>query len=135
MIKSIWNKSNSFIKFGFIGGVGFILELIIVNAWIIISDGGPLIANTVATCLIILFNWWANRNYNFEKTKKSKKLESVQFFIASILGLLISNALLWTSYYAMGYTELIHVNIVKIVGLVVASVVKFFLYKLWVFKN
>ena len=121
-------------KFGIIGGVGFALELIIVNSWIILSGGGPLIANTVATLLIIMFNWWGNRNFNFEKTTKSRRLESIQFFVASFIGLTISNALLWLSYYVLGYTDLLSINIIKVVGLLAGAFVKFFLYKLWVFK-
>jgi putative flippase GtrA len=132
-MKKILN--NTFTRFGIIGGLGFVLELFILNAWMFITSGGPLIANTFATIVAILFNWWANRNYNFEKTEKSKKVELMQFFVASLSGLLISNLLLWGVYYGLGLTSILVINATKVVGLIAGAVIKFFLYKKWVFAS
>jgi putative flippase GtrA len=134
MINKLWKNSHSFIKFGVIGGIGFLIELAIFNSWIFVTQGGPLIANGVATLVAIMFNWWANSNHNFEKTSKHKAREITEFFLASLSGLLISSLLLWFTYYTLQWTDLLLVNAVKVVGLVLGAATKYILYKIWVFK-
>lgn len=134
IIKSLWSSSHSFIRFGIIGGIGFIIEIVIFNAWVIATQGGPLIANTVSTLIAIFFNWWANRRHNFDKTGKNPFREISEFIVASAAGLIISNVLLWFVFYYLNYTELLIINITKGFGIVLGSIIKYWLYKVWVFK-
>lgn len=145
-------------KFALVGGLGFLVEFIIFNTWMLITRGGPLIANVVSITAAILFNWAGNRKFTFEKTSKSKWLELYQFVLASLAGLMISTGLLWLTYYQIdlaasglfayaedifinnfGLTEydykLFENNLVKFVGLILGFAVKFLLYKHWVFKD
>lgn len=135
MISILLKEKSEFIRFSIIGLIGFIIEILILNLWMTITKGGPLIANTIATGIAIVFNWWANRNYNFTKTEKSKKLEITQFFIASLAGLIISLLLLWFVYYILVIQTLIAVNLTKVIGLIIGALIKYILYKHWVFKS
>lgn len=136
MIK-IWGRLPDFVRFGVIGGLGFLVEIGSFNLWIFFTNGGPLIANIVSVLLAILFNWAGNHFVNFEKNKeKSIFKEIIQFFIASgAVAIPLSTIMLTISYYGFGQEDIIVTNIIKVAAIIVSAYAKFVLYKKWVFKG
>jgi putative flippase GtrA len=136
MIKA-WNSLPNFIRFGIIGGAGFVVEITSFNVWIILTDGGPLIANVFSVLLAIMFNWAGNHFMNFEKNKNKGIIKEIfQFFVASgAVAIPLSTIMLAVSYYGLGQEDILITNIIKVFAIIVSAYAKFILYKKWVFKG
>lgn len=130
-----------FIRFGLVGGVGFIVDVGVFNLLrTTIMDPshmheGPVIAKLVSTALAILVNWLGNRYWTFKERRRADMLrESIEFFAVSIAGMGIGLACLWFSHYVLHFTSLLADNISgNVIGLALGAVFRFVLYRVWVF--
>ncbi|WP_291048015.1 GtrA family protein [Herbiconiux sp.] len=133
--------ATEFIRFGLVGGVGFIVDVGVFNLLrTTIMDpghmhGGPVIAKLISTTLAILVNWLGNRYWTFKERRRTDVFrESVEFFAVSIAGMGIGLACLWFSHYVLHFTSLLADNISgNVIGLVLGAVFRFVLYRVWVF--
>ena len=129
-------------RFGAVGAVGFVIDVGLFN--LLRStvfepshvDGGAIWAKVVSTTVAIVANWIGNRYWTFRKEARKHPLsEAIEFFVVSIVGLGIQVGSLWISHYALGLTSQLDDNIsANIVGLGVATIFRFALYRLWVFN-
>jgi len=128
-------------KFALVGGVGFALDLAVFNILrlTVLSPEsvheGPIIAKLISTAVAILANWIGNRFWTFGPHRRSNSgLEALEFFAVSIVGMGLGLLCLWVSHYVLGYTSLLADNISSnVIGLILGSVVRFALYRHWVF--
>ena len=128
-------------KFGLIGGVGFLLDVSVFNILRVTLlapesvHGGPLIAKTISTTLAIAANWVGNRLWTFRKRRSANVVrEGFEFAMASLAGLVVPVACLWMSHYVLGHTSLLADNVSSnVIGLALGSIVRFGLYRWWVF--
>ncbi|THG31103.1 GtrA family protein [Naasia lichenicola] len=128
-------------KFALVGGVGFALDFGIFNllrATVLSPESvheGPLIAKLISTAVAIVANWLGNRYWTFGPHRRSNgAAEGLEFFAVSLLGMGIGLACLWVSHYLLGFTSLLADNISSnVIGLVLGSIVRFALYRYWVF--
>lgn len=133
--------ATEFIRFGLVGGVGFVVDVGIFNLLrTTIMDpghmhGGPVIAKLISTTLAILVNWLGNRYWTFKERRRTDVFrESVEFFAVSIAGMGIGLACLWFSHYVLHFTSLLADNISgNVIGLILGAVFRFVLYRVWVF--
>ena len=131
-----------FVRFGLVGGVGFLVNLAIFNLLIFTVfeqshiHEGPLYANVIATIVAIVVNWIGNRFWTFREHRGRQLVrEGVEFGIVSLGGLLIGLACLWVSHYVLGYTSKLADNISSnVIGLGLGTIFRFALYRLWVFS-
>jgi putative flippase GtrA len=129
------------LRFGMVGGLGFIVDLAVFNILVVtvLSPAelheGPLIAKLVSACLAIMVNWLGNRYWTFRHRRRSDMLrESIEFFVVSVLGTGIGLGCLWFSHYVLGFTSLLADNISgNVIGLALGSLFRFVLYRVWVF--
>jgi putative flippase GtrA len=130
-----------FIRFGLVGGVGFIVDVGVFNLLrITVLDpshvhGGPVYAKLISTALAIAINWLGNRFWTFRDRRRSDVLrESIEFVIVSVAGMGIPLLCLWISHYVMGLTSLWADNISSnVIGLGLGAIFRFVLYRVWVF--
>lgn len=130
-------------KFGVVGGVGFLVDVSVFNILRLgimspaLLHGGPVLAKLVSTSLAIAVNWAGNRLWTFRDRRGSNLArEGIEFGLASVAGLLISVACLGLSHYVLGLTSILDDNISSnVVGLLLGTVVRFWLYRYWVFRN
>jgi putative flippase GtrA len=130
-----------FASFGVVGGVGVVVNLAIFNllrATVFSPERihlGPVIANIIATICAIFVNWIGNRYWTFRNQRRAVATrEGVEFVIVSLGGLVISSGCLWISHYVLGYHSQLADNIASnVVGLVLGTVFRFWLYKVWVY--
>lgn len=130
-----------FIRFGLVGGVGFIVDVGVFNLLrVTVLDpshvhGGPVYAKLISTALAIAINWLGNRFWTFRDRRRTDVLrESVEFLIVSVAGMGIPLLCLWVSHYVMGMTSLLADNISSnVIGLGLGAIFRFVLYRVWVF--
>ncbi len=133
---------GSFVKFGIVGLVGFVVDVGIFNVLRLgfFGDEGwwatALGAKVVSTSVAIVFNWLGNRYWTFRKNRSTPILrEFIEFLLASIAGMLVALACLWISHHLFGLRDLVSDNIsANVIGLGLGTLLRFFLYRYWVFN-
>lgn len=128
-------------KFGAVGGVGFLIDVSVFNLLrltLLAPESihtGPLIAKVISTTLAIAANWIGNRLWTYRDRRSAKVVrEGFEFAMASVAGLVVPVACLWVSHYVLGHTSLLADNIASnVIGLGLGAVVRFALYRWWVF--
>jgi putative flippase GtrA len=130
------------VKFGAVGGVGVIVNFAVFNGlWLTVFNPslmahGPLLATVVATLVAIVVNWVGNRYWAFAAARqRNTAREGLEFFLASIVGMLVPLLCIGVSRYVLGLHSLLADNLASnVVGLALGTVVRYLLYKFWVFS-
>jgi putative flippase GtrA len=124
-------------KFALVGGVGFVVDFTSYNLLRLTPafGGSPIKAAVISTTLAIVANWIGNRYWTFGPHRSTRSVgEAVEFLAVSLLGMLVALACLAVSHYVLGFRTVLADNISKqVVGLVLGSVIRFLLYRHWVY--
>jgi putative flippase GtrA len=130
------------LSFLLVGGVGFVVDLVVFNALrTTVLSGDPIAAKVISTSLAIVANWIGNRYWTFRSqrrrgTRAAVVREAVEFGLVSVAGSLIALACLWVSHYELGLTSVLDDNIAtNVIGLALGTVFRFVLYRFWVFGS
>lgn len=130
------------LKFGVVGGVGVVVNFAVFNAlWLTVFNPatmphGPLLATVVATLVAIVVNWLGNRFWAFASDRqRNTAREGLEFFLASLVGMCVPLACIGVSRYLLGFHSLLADNIAtNVVGLALGTLVRYVLYKFWVYS-
>ena len=134
------------IAFLAVGGVGFLVDIGVFNALratVFSPDhvaGGELWAKAVSVTLAIGVNWIGNRTISFRRERRSGPRrvvarEAMEFFAASLLGSVVALICLVISHDLMGLRTAADDNLsANVIGLALGTVLRFALYRLWVFR-
>jgi putative flippase GtrA len=133
---------SNIVKFGIVGGLGFVLDVAIFNMLRLGVLGAEqwwstaLGAKVVSTSLTIIFNWLGNRFWTFRNGRHTHiTLEFFEFVIASPLGMAVSLACLWITHHILGLTSIWADNISgNVIGLGLGTMLRFVLYQFWVWN-
>jgi len=119
------------LKFCVVGGGG-----------VIITDGGTnllvhvgldwLVANVIATAAAIAFTFAGSRYWTFRHRAKAGRRENALFWVLAVVGLLIQLACLGFVTKVLGDTKGLLPNVGLLVGIVVATLFRFWSYRKWV---
>jgi putative flippase GtrA len=143
LLARAWRSFLSYVvKFGVVGSLGFALDVGVFNLLRVGALGTDqwwstaIGAKVVSTSLAIIFNWLGNRFWTFRRERHTHiAREFVEFVVASLLGLGVSLAFLWFTHYVLNFTSLLADNISgNIIGLGLGTVVRFVLYRYWVWS-
>jgi putative flippase GtrA len=124
-------------KFGTVGGVAFVID----NAlyWWLIN--GPMAESVVkgrfvSAAVATLFSWVANRYWTFRHRRQPNPVrELVMFIVINVIGMVISAGCVWVARYPLETTSPAALLFAGIFGTVLATVVRFFAYRFWVFNS
>ena len=123
-------------KFGTVGALAFVLD----NGlwWILLHgplDGSATKARIISACTATLFSWVANRLWTFRHRRQANiTREVVLFFIINGVGIIISSGFTWIAQYPLGITDAKWLGFAGVVGIGVATILRFFAYRFWVFN-
>jgi putative flippase GtrA len=131
------------LKFGVVGMIGYVVDVAIFNALRLGATGtdhffhGPLGAKIISVTISTLVTWFGNRYWTFrEHRRKNFILELLEFSVIAVAGLGISLLCLWVSHYVLGFTSLTADNIsANAIGLVLATLFRFLMYRYWVYGH
>lgn len=136
----IWQQVLVYaLKFGAVGLVGFAVDLGIFNL-LILGVGGegwwahPVGAKFLSTSAAILVNWIGNRYWTFRNDRhRHVAREFLEFVTASLAGMGVTLAFVWFTYDVLGFQSVLASNIsANVIGLALGTLVRFVLYRFWV---
>ena len=143
LLSRLWRGFLSYaLKFGVVGGLGFLLDVGVFNLLRVGTFGESgwwataLGAKVISTSLAILFNWLGNRYWTFRHERHTHiAQEFAEFVAASLLGMAVSLGCLWVTHHILGLTSLLADNISgNIIGLGLGTLLRFVLYRYWVWS-
>jgi putative flippase GtrA len=128
-------------RFGVVGAVGFVVDTTVFNvlrSTLLNPDdvhSGPFWAKVVSTTVAIFVNWMGNRYWTFREQRRTVATrEGVEFVVVSLGGMVISLGCLAVSHYVLGFTSALADNVSgNVIGLLLGTVFRFWLYKVWVY--
>jgi putative flippase GtrA len=124
-------------KFALVGGVGFVVDTVTFTLLRLtpLFEHSPLKAGIISTILAIGTNWIGNRYWTFGPHRSTRGAkEAIEFVAVSLLGMLVALGCLAFSHYVLDLRTVLADNISKSgVGLVLGSIIRFALYRYWVY--
>jgi putative flippase GtrA len=130
------------LKFGLVGLAGFVVDFGVFNLLRlgVLGDDvlqDPLGAKIASVTLSTLVAWFGSRFWTFrEHRRKNYVLELLEFVGVSLGGLLIGLFCLYVSHYLLNFQSLLADNIsTNVVGLGLATIFRFALYRFWVYGH
>lgn len=126
-------------KFGFVGGVAYVVDTGLFNLLMygpgqLLIDH-PTVAKVISASVATLVAWLGNRYWTFSgRRRQAAARELVMFVLVNVGGMVVTVATLWFSYYVLGLTSPVAVNIsANIVGVGLATIFRYICYRYWVF--
>ncbi len=124
-------------KFGAVGGVAFVID----NGLTYYLMHGPMTdseakARFVGAIVATVFSWIANRFWTFRHRRQANVLrEFLMFILINGIGIGISTGFTALAKYSLGVTDKNMLFAAGVVGILVATVVRFFAYRFLVFNK
>ncbi|MBT2396372.1 GtrA family protein [Streptomyces sp. ISL-100] len=135
----IWREVT---KFGTVGLLAFVLDnggYTLLVFGLPGAGGGPMRgaavqASVLATVVATLFSWVANRYWTYrERHRKNAVAELVLFTVVNLIGVAITAGAVFLSRHLFGLDSALSDNTARISGWAVATLVRFFTYRRYVF--
>ncbi|MDQ0713845.1 putative flippase GtrA [Streptomyces luteogriseus] len=122
-------------KFGAVGGVGVLVNLVAFNLVRHTTDLQVVRASVIATVVAIVFNYVGFRYFTYRDRDKSRRTrEMTLFLLFSAIGLVIENGVLYAATYGFGWNTPLQNNVFKFLGIGIATLFRFWSYRSWVFR-
>ena len=125
-------------KFGTVGAMAFVID----NGLTLFLMHGPMSGSEVKARFVgavtaTLFSWVANRYWTFRRRRNQNKVarELGLFVLINGVGILISTGFTWVARYPMGIQDKNLLFLAGVLGICVATVLRFFAYRFWVFNK
>ncbi|MEU5549568.1 MULTISPECIES: GtrA family protein [unclassified Micromonospora] len=132
-----WQKFiHEALKFGLVGGVNTVINYAVFNALALtVFVDGQLKATVVATVVATITSYLMNRHWTYrDRPKSAMQREYALFFLFNGVGLLIELGVLAAAKYGLGVTGLLALNVAKTVGVLLATLFRFWSYRTFVFQ-
>ena len=109
-------------KFGVVGGLAFVLTIILFNAFRSGAGLGPIAAATLANLLATVFAFLGNKFWAFRHRKGNHLArETILFFFFNGIGILITDGVVAAAQYGLGLKDTFSLNVANVVGIGRAS--------------
>ena len=121
-------------KFGIVGGVAFIVTELAFNL-LIQTGADSFAANAGATLIAAVVAFVGNRYWTFRSRHRSGMgRETALFFLLNGIGVLIQQACIELAKHEFGRNDKVTVNAAFLVGVVLATMFRFWSYRKWVWR-
>src|SRR5579863_8131434 len=121
-------------KFGVVGGLAFVLTVVLFNAFHSGARMDAILATTLANALATVFAFAGNKFWAFRhRTGSHLRRETLLFFFFNGIGILITDGVVAAVQHGLGRTDNLSLNVANIVGVGLATLFRLFCYRRWVF--
>lgn len=115
-------------KFGIVGGIAFIIDYLSLITCKEVFHLNTLLSAAIAFTISVIYNYIASVKWVFDVNKeKNEKTNFIIFIVLSIVGLIITEIIMWLGSDVMGISYLI----VKIVATAIVMVFNFITRKMF----
>ena len=118
------------VKFGVVGGSGYVVNLAVFAAAVKIADVHHLVAATLAFVVAVTNNFWWNRHWTFGAKDGHAGFQAARFFTVSVAAFLFAAAVLELLVSVVGVAEVP----AQAISIVVATPLNFIGNKMWSFR-
>lgn len=130
------------LRFGVVGGIGFVIDVLVFNLLRYGGDPGllhdkPLTAKGISVAVATVFTYLGNRHWTWSHRERSGATrEMTLFFVLNGIGLLIAVTCLAFSHYVLDLRSPLADNIsANVVGLGLGMLFRFWSYRTFVFLH
>jgi putative flippase GtrA len=121
-------------KFGIVGALGFVVQLVVQNGLHSGFGVGPTFALVAAYIVATVVTFVGNRYWAFKHRKgKGLKQEAVTFVLLNAVGIVIQVGIVDGAYYGLNMRDNLTYNIATIVGIGIATLFRLYSYRKFVF--
>ena len=141
LVRLLPERWQKFIKealtFGVVGGINTVINYAVFNILALtIFLGGQLKATVIATIVATITSYLMNRHWTYrDRPKSALRRETSLFFLFNATGLAIELGVLALAKYGFGINGLLALNGAKTLGIVLATLFRFWSYRTFVFRN
>ena len=119
---------NQILKFGVVGGLAFLIDYIILFCCEEYLKLGVLLSAGISFTISVIFNYIASVKWVFDVDKeKDPKKNFIMFIVLSIIGLILTEIIMWFGTNILN----IHYLIVKIIATAIVMVFNFVTRKMF----
>lgn len=132
-----WQKFiHEALKFGIVGGINTVINYAVFNALALtVFVNGQLKATVIATIVATITSYLMNRHWTYrDRPKSALRREYLLFFLFNGAGLLIELGAVAAAKYGLGVHGLLALNLAKTVGVMLATLFRFWSYRTFVFQ-
>jgi putative flippase GtrA len=141
VLQRLRSLAHEALKFGVVGGIGFVIDVTVFNVLRFAGDPGllqhkPLTAKAISVAVATIFTYVGNRHWTWvDRERSGARREVTLFFILNGVGMVIAVGILAVSHYLMGLQSPLEDNIsANGVGLVAGMIFRFWSYRTFVFR-
>jgi putative flippase GtrA len=142
VLQRVRSLAHEALKFGVVGGIGFVIDVTVFNVLRFAGNPGllehkPLTAKGISVAVATIFTYVGNRHWTWvDRERSGARREVTLFFVLNGVGMLIAVAILAVSHYVMGLQSPLEDNIsANGVGLVAGMIFRFWSYRTFVFRR
>ena len=140
MLKRLRSLAPEALKFGVVGGIGFVIDVTVFNVVRFAGPGllehKPLTAKGISVAVATIFTYVGNRHWTWvDRERSGARREVTLFFVLNGVGMVIAVGILAVSHYVMGLQSPLEDNIsANGVGLAAGMIFRFWSYRTFVFR-
>ena len=127
-------------RFLVVGGVAFVVDMGLFN--LLMFGPGQVLghksttANVISIGVATLVSWVGNRHWTFSSRRTDRQLRELLLYGAiNVVAALVPVATVALWRYGLHYDSQLALNVAKVTGIVVGTLVRYVGYKLWVFTG
>lgn len=122
---------KQFVKFAIVGTIGTVVDVIILVILREIVGLNVYVANSISFTAAVLNNFTLNSLWTFGDQEKKPRRQIIQFFIVSVIGLALSQMLLFLFHDGLG----LHYLVGKCLSIMIVLFWNFSANRFWTFKQ
>ena len=125
---------HEILKFGIVGGIGFVVQLGVTDVLHLKLAVGPLTAIVIGYVVATVVTFLGNRHWAFKHRQgKGLQHETLLFFMLNVVGLGIQEAVVAIAHYGLHRTDSLSYNVANIIGIGLGTLFRLWSYRKWVF--
>jgi putative flippase GtrA len=125
---------HEILKFGVVGGIGFVVQLGVTDVLHLKLGIGPLTAILIGYVVATAVTFLGNRHWAFKHRQgKGLQRETVMFIVLNVVGLGLQEAVVAIAHYGLHQTSGLSYNVANIIGIGLGTLFRLWSYRKWVF--